>query len=349
MPEFARLRVPQITALFWLIKGLSTALGESTSDYLVVAWQPVPAVMAGFLAFAIAMIIQLTRRRYRPVSYWLAVVMVGVFGTMVADVIHVGFGVPYAVSAPAFAIVLALVFVIWWRTEGTLSIHSIATSRRELFYWMAVIGTFALGTALGDLTSVALGIGYLGSVVLFAAVMLIPALGFRFGRGNAIACFWFAYVLTRPLGASVADWLGKPQSAGGLGWGSGWVALGLTAAIVIGVVVELVAARGVFGVLIAARLGGAGLGGAGVRGAGAGGGDVGGDPLTEVFEEDVRDAERQHGRDDSRDQPRRVQADRRGEGVEQREQHDEDSDSQSRVQNPGAHGRQSKRHHGEPI
>lgn len=235
MPDVDRLRVPQITALFWLVKGLSTALGESTSDYLVVAWHPVTAVLAGFVAFAVAMAIQLTRRRYVPVSYWLAVVMVGVFGTMVADVIHVGLGVPYAVSAPGFAVALAAVFLVWRRAEGTLSIHSITTSRRELFYWMAVIGTFALGTALGDLTSVTLGIGYLGSVILFAVVILIPAAAFRFGHANAIACFWFAYVITRPLGASVADWLGKSRNAGGLGWGSGWVALALSTMIVIAV------------------------------------------------------------------------------------------------------------------
>ncbi|MEO7722246.1 MAG: hypothetical protein ABIS08_10070 [Pseudolysinimonas sp.] len=233
MPESARLRVPQIAVLFWVVKGLSTAMGESTSDYLVMAWQPVVAVAVGFVAFAIAMAIQLTRGRYVATSYWLAVVMVGVFGTMVADVIHVGFGVPYAVSAPAFAVALALVFLVWRRVEGTISIHSITTLRREVFYWMAVVGTFALGTALGDLTSLTLALGYFGSVILFAIVILIPALGFRFGRWNAIFCFWFAYVITRPLGASIADWLGKPQTVGGLGWGNGWVALILTAAIAI--------------------------------------------------------------------------------------------------------------------
>lgn len=225
--------MPQIVVLFWVAKGLSTAMGESTSDYLVTVWQPVIAVAVGFLAFAIAMAIQLTRGRYLAVSYWLAVVMVGVFGTMVADVIHVGLGVPYAVSAPAFAVALALVFLVWRRVEGTISIHSITTLRRELFYWMAVVGTFALGTALGDLTSLTLTLGYFGSVILFAVVILIPVLGFRFGRWNAIFCFWFAYVVTRPLGASIADWLGKPQTVGGLGWGSGWVALILTAAIAI--------------------------------------------------------------------------------------------------------------------
>jgi len=229
--QLARLRVPEITAFFWIVKALSTAMGESTSDYLVGALSPVFAVLLGFLAFAVAMAIQLSRKRYVAVAYWLAVVMVGVFGTMVADVIHVGFGVPYAVSAPGFAIVLAAVFVVWRRVEGTLSIHAITSTRRELFYWMAVIATFALGTALGDLAATTFRIGYLGSAILFAIVMLIPVVGYRAARWNPILCVWFAYVVTRPLGASVADWLGKPAAVGGLGIGSGWVALVLTVVI----------------------------------------------------------------------------------------------------------------------
>lgn len=239
MNQLARLRVPEITAFFWIVKALSTAMGESTSDYLVGALSPVAAVLLGFVAFAIAMILQLSRRRYIAGVYWFAVVMVGVFGTMIADVIHVGFGVPYAISAPFFALVLAAVFLTWHRVEGTLSIHSISTFRRELFYWMAVIGTFALGTALGDLTATTFRLGYLGSAIAFAVVILVPVFGFRFGRWNAIFCFWFAYVMTRPLGASVADWLGKPRVVGGLGIGSGWVALALT--IVIAAVVSYLA------------------------------------------------------------------------------------------------------------
>ena len=133
-----RLRVPEITVLFWVIKGLSTAMGESTSDYLVNAMSPVIAVLLGFAGFVVAIIIQFSMRRYVAGAYWLAVVMVGVFGTMVADVLHVGFGVPYALSTPLFAAVLAANFVVWKRVEGTLSIHSIDTSRREVFYWIAV-------------------------------------------------------------------------------------------------------------------------------------------------------------------------------------------------------------------
>ena len=157
--------------------------------------------------------------------------MVGVFGTMAADVLHVGFGVPYPVSSGFYAIVLALVFLSWQRTERTLSIHSIDTARREAFYWAAVVATFAMGTALGDLTANTLNLGYLASGFLFAGVMAIPAIGYWRFDWNPIFSFWFAYVATRPFGASFADWMGKSKSAGGLGWGNGTVALGLGACI----------------------------------------------------------------------------------------------------------------------
>lgn len=227
------LRVPEITVYFWVIKGLSTALGESTSDYSVHAMPPVLAVLIGFAGFLIALAIQLSRRRYVAGAYWLAVVGVGVFGTMAADVLHVGFHVPYIDSSVLYAIVLAAVFISWERTERTLSIHSIDTPRRELFYWAAVVATFAMGTAVGDLTAVTLHLGYFGSIWLFAGLICVPAIGFRFLGWNSIFTFWFAYVVTRPLGASVADWLGKPRIVGGLGWGDGPVALVLTLLIVI--------------------------------------------------------------------------------------------------------------------
>jgi len=227
------LRVPEISIYFWIVKGLSTAMGESTSDYLVHRLDPIPAVLLGFGGFVVALALQLRMRRYLAWTYWFAVVMVGVFGTMCADVLHVGFGIPYAASTALCAVGLALVFVTWQMTEKTLSIHTIDTDRRELFYWAAVVLTFALGTGLGDLTAVTLGLGYFASIVLFAAIISIPAIGYRRLRWNAVLCFWFAYVMTRPLGASLADWLGKPQSAGGLGWGSGWVSLALTSAIVV--------------------------------------------------------------------------------------------------------------------
>ena len=147
---------------------------------------------------------------------------------MAADVLHVRFGVPYAVSTVLYGALLAAVFITWQRTEKTLSFHTIDTSRREAFYWAAVVATFAMGTAVGDLTAVTFGLGYLASGLLFAAVIAIPAVGYRWLGWNAIFSFWFAYVATRPLGASFADWMSKPQSVGGLGWGDGRVALALT-------------------------------------------------------------------------------------------------------------------------
>jgi len=226
-------KVPEvITVYFWIVKGLSTAMGESTSDYLVHRIHPVPAVLLGFAGFVVALLLQFAMRRYLAWTYWFAVVMVGVFGTMAADVLHVGLGVPYVVSTALFAVVLAAVFAVWQRSEGTLSIHSVTSRRRELFYWAAVVATFALGTAAGDLTAYTLHLGYLRSIALFAVAIAIPAIGYWRFRWNPILAFWFAYVVTRPLGASFADWMGKPVAMGGLGWGQGPVSLVLTAMIV---------------------------------------------------------------------------------------------------------------------
>jgi len=226
------LRVPEITAYFRVIKGMSTALGESTSDYLVHKIHPVSAVGLGFIGFAVALALQFSMRRYVAWTYWFAVVMVGVFGTMCADALHVGFGVPYIASSVLYAVLLAAVFATWQRTERTLSIHSVDTARREAFYWAAVVGTFAMGTAVGDLTAVTLHLGYFGSLVLFAAIIMIPALGYRWLGWNPIFSFWFAYVITRPLGASFADWVGKPARLSGLGSGDGRVSLVLALLIV---------------------------------------------------------------------------------------------------------------------
>ncbi len=224
-------KVPEVTAFFWIVKALTTAMGESTSDFLVHSLVPEIAVVLGGIAFAIALYLQFSKDRYVPWAYWLAVAMVGVFGTMAADVLHVGLGVPYIASTIFYAIVLAVVFRTWYLSEGTLSIHSITTQRRELFYWAAVLATFALGTAAGDLTAVTFGLGYFGSIFLFAAVIAIPAVGyFRFGM-NSILAFWFAYVLTRPIGASVADWLSVSSARGGLALGTGPVSLVLATAI----------------------------------------------------------------------------------------------------------------------
>jgi uncharacterized membrane-anchored protein len=230
-PTERRSKVPEVTAFFWIVKALTTAMGESTSDFLVHSLVPEIAVVLGGIAFAVALYIQFAKDRYVPWAYWLAVAMVGVFGTMCADVLHVGLGVPYIASTIFYAIALAAVFWTWQRSEGTLSIHSIRTPRRELFYWAAVLATFALGTAAGDLTATTFGLGYLGSIVLFAAIIAAPALGyFRLGW-NPILAFWFAYVITRPLGASCADWLAKSPASGGVGLGTGPVSLALAAAI----------------------------------------------------------------------------------------------------------------------
>jgi uncharacterized membrane-anchored protein len=226
-------RVPEITAAFWVIKGLSTAMGESTSDFLVHAISPELAVLLGFAGFCVALLLQFRMARYAAWTYWFAVVMVGIFGTMAADVLHVGFKVPYTASTILYATVLAAVFVAWDQTERTLSIHSIDRPRREAFYWAAVVATFAMGTALGDFTASTLHLGYFASAALFAGVITIPALGYRFLGWNPVFSFWFAYVITRPLGASVADGLGKPKDVSGLGLGNGWVALAFGAAIAV--------------------------------------------------------------------------------------------------------------------
>ncbi|MDE3076267.1 MAG: hypothetical protein KGJ86_12635 [Chloroflexota bacterium] len=216
-------------------------MGESTSDYFVYQISPYVAVGLGCLGLVVALALQLAVRRYVARVYWFAVAMVAVFGTMAADVMHVVLGIPYAVSSTFFAVVLAIVFALWYASERTLSIHTIYPGRRELFYWATVMATFALGTAAGDLTASTLGLGYFPSVVLFAILFAIPAIGYRFMGLNSIFAFWFAYVITRPLGASVADWLGKPY-LGGLGLGDGPIALVLTL-LIVGFVAYLSASR----------------------------------------------------------------------------------------------------------
>ncbi|HEX6480670.1 MAG TPA: hypothetical protein VF043_17665 [Ktedonobacteraceae bacterium] len=224
-------KVPEITVYFWIIKLLSTAMGESTTDYLVYQINPYVAVALGCIGLVVALALQLSVRRYVPWIYWLAVVMVAVFGTMAADVAHVVLGIPYLVSTACFAAALAIIFVAWYAVEKTLSIHTIYSGRRELFYWATVMATFALGTAAGDMTASTLRLGYFPSFVLFAVLFALPALAYWLFRLNEIFAFWFAYVVTRPLGASFADWLGKPY-LGGLGLNDGKVAVVLTILII---------------------------------------------------------------------------------------------------------------------
>ena len=215
-------KVPEITLLFWVIKVLTTGMGEAMSDFLGQKSIPIGGAI-GVLGIAYAMRLQLRQREYRAPVYWFAVVMVAIFGTMVADVLKDGTGVSYAVTTPVFAALTAYVFYRWHRSEGTLSIHSITTRRREMFYWCAVLATFALGTAAGDLTAISLNLGFFASIGLFGVAIAVPALLWWRGRLNPIVAFWSAYVVTRPLGASIVDWLGKPHGQTGLGLGDGTV------------------------------------------------------------------------------------------------------------------------------
>ncbi len=234
-------KVPEVTALFWVTKVLTTGMGETTSDFLARVLGPVAAGALGLVGLVVLLALQFRSPRYSVWTYWSAIVMVSVFGTMAADVVHVVAGVPYAVSTVTFAVVLTVILVAWYRSEGTLSIHSIRTRRRETFYWATVLATFALGTAVGDLTAGGLHLGYFSSGIAFALLIAVPAIG-GLSRGlNAVAAFWAAYVLTRPLGASFADWMGAPVHRGGLGWGTGPVSLVLTA--LIAVLVAVLAAR----------------------------------------------------------------------------------------------------------
>jgi uncharacterized membrane-anchored protein len=231
-------KVPEvITAWFWVIKIFTTAQGEATSDYFVHRpnTSPYLVVAAGFVVFVAAMALQFRMRRYVAAVYWLAVTMVAVFGTMCADAIHIQLGIPYWATTIGFAIAVAVIFWLWHRTEGTLSIHSIVTVRRELFYWAAVLATFALGTAWGDLMAFTFNLGFLTAAIIFVALIAVPALSYGFAGMNSVLAFWFAYVITRPLGASFADWMGFPRSYGALGWGHGAVSLGFTVLIAVGV------------------------------------------------------------------------------------------------------------------
>jgi uncharacterized membrane-anchored protein len=236
---FHHSKVPEVDGAFWFLKLLTTAMGEATSDYLVHRFNPELAVVSAAVVFFVVIWWQLRSPRYLTTIYWGAVVMVSIFGTMCADVLHVAFGVPYAVSASGYALVLAAVFISWWRVEHTLSIHSILSTRRELFYWATITTTFALGTAVGDLSATTLGLGYLRSFVLFALIFCLPALGYRLLSLNAVAMFWTAYVLARPVGASFSDYLSFPTQNGGRDWGPGKVAVVFFAIFVVGLLYVL--------------------------------------------------------------------------------------------------------------
>jgi len=235
-------KVPEITIYFWIIKVLTTGMGEVTSDYLAHQLNPVIAVALAGIGLVASLALQFSVRQYVAWIYWLNVVMVSIFGTMAADVLHVGFGIPYIVSTTFFVVALAIIFATWYTCEKTLSIHSIYTRHREAFYWAAILATFALGTAAGDMTAVTLHLGYFFSGVLFTLLIAIPALAYWLFGLNEILAFWFAYIVTRPLGASFADWMGVSHNRGGLGLGTGWVSLGLTI-LILGLVSYLAITR----------------------------------------------------------------------------------------------------------
>jgi uncharacterized membrane-anchored protein len=229
-PQPVAAKVPEIIFLFWVIKILTTAGGEATSDYLK-TFGNIGGGGTELALFVIGVALQFGTRRYRAFAYWFLAYAIAIFGTGVSDFLHLDVHIPYAGTTLLWAVALIAIFWIWYRSEGTLSIHSITTQRRECFYWATVFATFALGTALGDFTATALGLGYLASGILFSVAILIPALAWwRLGL-NEVAAFWIAYVLTRPLGASFADYISKPPSLSGIGFGDGPTAAAFALAV----------------------------------------------------------------------------------------------------------------------
>lgn len=218
-----RAKVPVvITLVFWIIKILATTVGETAADFLAVdlhfglggtSW-----VMGGLLALTLAA--QMRARRYIPWLYWLTVVLVSVVGTLLTDNITDHAGVPLDITTTLFALALLAIFIAWYARENTLSIHSIYTARREAFYWAAILFTFALGTAAGDLAAERLQWGYAHSALLFGAALGVVAVAHFGFKVNAVAAFWAAYILTRPFGATCGDWLSKSAAEGGLGLGT---------------------------------------------------------------------------------------------------------------------------------
>jgi uncharacterized membrane-anchored protein len=233
-PEPAAAKVPEITFLFWVLKILTTAGGEATSDWLSLGNRAVGGVIEAGI-FLVALFLQFRTRRYTAVAYWLLAYAIAIFGTGIADAMHLFIGIPYAGTTTLWAVVLAAIFWLWYRSEGTLSIHSVVTTRRECFYWATVFATFALGTALGDFVATPLHLGYLSAGIAFFVVILIPAVLWKGLRLNSVFCFWFAYVITRPLGASFADYVSKPHRISGIDFGDGRTAAVATVAVIIGV------------------------------------------------------------------------------------------------------------------
>lgn len=227
-------KVPEVTMSFWVIKIMSTTVGETGADYLAVnaglGQGLTRALMATLLV--VALFAQMRTRRYTPWAYWLTVVLVSVVGTQITDLLTDGLGVSLYVSTSVFVLGLAGIFAVWYRAERTLSIHEIVTPRRELFYWAAILCTFALGTAAGDLATEALGLGFVWGAVAFGSLISVTFGIWRLG-GNAVLTFWIAYILTRPFGAALGDLLTQAESYGGLGIGAMWTSILFLTVIVI--------------------------------------------------------------------------------------------------------------------
>jgi uncharacterized membrane-anchored protein len=223
-PDLKRMlnKVPEVTLYFWIIKILCTTVGETAADYLneTLGFGLTNTTYVISAVLAVALVFQFRLRMYVPTVYWLAVVLISVVGTLITDNMVDNFGVALTTSTIGFAIALAVTFAAWYASERTLSIHTIYTRRREAFYWLTVLFTFALGTAAGDLLAEQVDIGYWKSALAFGAVIGLVFLAHRVLKLNAIVAFWLAYILTRPFGASLGDYLSQPRGAGGLALGT---------------------------------------------------------------------------------------------------------------------------------
>jgi uncharacterized membrane-anchored protein len=229
-PDPVAAKVPEVVLVFWVVKILTTAGGEVTSDYLK-TYGNFKGGGVEVLVIVVGLLLQFGTRRYRAFAYWSLAYAIAITGTGVSDFLHLDVHIPYAGTTLLWAVILAAIFWTWQRSAGTLSIHSITTQRREGFYWATVFATFALGTALGDFTATSLNLGYLASGILFAVVILIPAFAmWQFGLGR-IAAFWMSYVVTRPLGASFSDYISKPHNLTGINFGDGPTAIVFAVAV----------------------------------------------------------------------------------------------------------------------
>jgi uncharacterized membrane-anchored protein len=233
-PRTRRNKVPEVTLYFWIIKVLCTTVGETAADYLNdnlgLGLTNTTYLMGALLV--VALVFQFKAARYVPGVYWLAVVLISVVGTLITDNLTDNMGVPLQTTTVVFALALGATFALWYASERTLSIHTIVTVRREAFYWLAILFTFALGTAAGDLTAEKLNVGYWPSALLFAALIAAVTVAHKAFGLNAVLSFWIAYVLTRPLGASIGDYLSQPTSDGGLALGANGTSFIFLAAII---------------------------------------------------------------------------------------------------------------------